>query len=44
MASQYLARLGIVLGIDSGELVQGISDAKKQFHGFASVSCSHRRT
>jgi phage-related minor tail protein len=36
MASQYLARLGIVLGIDSGELVQGISDAKKQFHGFAS--------
>ena len=35
MASQYLARLGIVLGIDSGELVQGITDAKKQFHGFA---------
>ena len=35
MASQYLARLGIVLGIDSGELVQGISDAKKQFHSFA---------
>ncbi len=35
MASQYLARLGIVLGIDSGELVQGITDAKKQFHSFA---------
>ena len=35
MASQYLARLGIVLGVDSGELVQGITDAKKQFHGFA---------
>lgn len=34
MASQYLARLGIVLGIDSGELVQGITDAKKQFHDF----------
>lgn len=34
MASQYLARLGIVLGIDSGELVQGIEDAKKQFHNF----------
>ena len=35
MASQYLARLGIVLGVDSGELVQGITEAKKQFHGFA---------
>ena len=35
MASQYLARLGIVLGIDSGELVQGITDAKKQFHNFS---------
>ena len=34
MASQYLARLGIVLGIDSGELVQGITDAQKQFHNF----------
>lgn len=34
MASQYLARLGIVLGVDSGELVQGIEDAKKQFHNF----------
>jgi phage-related minor tail protein len=34
MASQYLARLGIVLGVDSGELVQGIEDAKKQFHTF----------
>lgn len=34
MASQYLARLGIVLGVDSGELVQGITDAKKQFHDF----------
>jgi hypothetical protein len=34
MASQYLSRLGIVLGIDSGELVQGIEDAKKQFHTF----------
>lgn len=34
MSSQYLARLGIVLGVDSGELVQGIEDAKKQFHSF----------
>jgi phage-related minor tail protein len=34
MASQYLARLGIVLGVDSGELVQGIENAKKQFHNF----------
>lgn len=34
MASQYLARLGIVLGVDSGELVQGIEDAKKKFHDF----------
>lgn len=31
MASQYLARLGIVLGVDSGELVQGITEAQKQF-------------
>lgn len=34
MASQYLARLGIVLGIDSGELQQGISEAQKTFHNF----------
>lgn len=35
MASQYLARLGIVLGVDSGELVQGIEAAKKEFKNFA---------
>ena len=35
MASQYLARLGIVLGVDSGELVTGIDAAKKQFKEFA---------
>lgn len=35
MASQYLARLGIVLGVDSGELVQGINAAKKQFKDFS---------
>lgn len=35
MASQYLARLGIVLGVDSGELVTGIEAAKKQFKGFS---------
>lgn len=34
MASQYLARLGIVLGIDSGELQQGITEAQKTFHNF----------
>lgn len=31
MASQYLARLGIVLGVDSGELIQGITAAQKNF-------------
>lgn len=36
MASQYLARLGIVLGVDSGELVTGIEAAKKQFQQFSS--------
>ena len=35
MASQYLARLGIVLGVDSGELVQGITEAQKQFDGLS---------
>ena len=35
MASQYLARLGIVLGVDSGELVTGIAAAKKEFGNFA---------
>ena len=35
MASQYLARLGIVLGIDSGELVLGIEKAKKEFKQFS---------
>lgn len=35
MASQYLARLGIVLGVDSGELVTGIEAAKKQFKDFS---------
>ena len=36
MASQYLARLGIVLGVDSGELVTGIEKAKSQFKQFSS--------
>jgi phage-related minor tail protein len=31
MASQNLARLGIVLAVDSGELVQGITEAQKNF-------------
>jgi len=31
MASQYLARLGIVLAVDSGELVQGITKAQQEF-------------
>ena len=35
MASQYLARLGIVLGVDSGELVTGIDKAKKEFKQFS---------
>lgn len=31
MGSQYLARLGIVLAVDSGELVQGITKAQQEF-------------
>ena len=35
MGSQYLARLGIVLAVDSGELVQGITAAQKEFDGLS---------
>ena len=35
MASQYLARLGIVLGVDSGELVTKLTEAQKQFDNLA---------
>lgn len=35
MASQYLSRLGIVLGVDSGELVQEVEKARQQFNKFA---------
>ena len=35
MASQYLSRLGIVLGVDSSELVQEVEKARQQFTKFA---------
>ena len=34
MANQLLARLGIVMGVDSSELEVGLSKAKEQFKGF----------
>jgi phage-related minor tail protein len=34
MANQLLARLGIVLGVDSSELVTGLNDAKAKFGNF----------
>jgi phage-related minor tail protein len=34
MANQLLARLGIVLGVDSAELVTGLNAAKEKFTGF----------
>jgi phage-related minor tail protein len=33
-ASQNIARLGVVLGLDSGELVKELSDAQKKFKNF----------
>lgn len=33
-ASQNIARLGVVLGLDSGELVRELSDAQKKFKNF----------
>ena len=34
MANQILARLGIVMAVDSAELEVGLSKAKEQFKGF----------
>lgn len=35
MANQILARLGIVMAVDSAELVTGLDKAKEQFKGFS---------
>lgn len=40
MASQYIARLGIVLGVDSAELQRGVDEAAKKFGRFAAQAKS----